>query len=70
MTIKVDVQDWTGLNAGDRVQVFHPKIGPYTATVDTKTADSSVLWVYREGGDRRAFDAREGIKIVPSATGH
>jgi hypothetical protein len=71
MTTKTHVQDWTGLTAGDNVQVFDPRMGPYLATVDTKTDDSSVLWIHRPGGgDRRAFDAREGIEITLAPKHH
>lgn len=58
------VRDWSALSVGDRVVVTEPGRPGCRATVDTKTADSTVVWVVDDGGQRRAFDHREGIDLV------
>lgn len=62
------VQDWTELAANDRVRVIEPGRAAYRATIDTKTLDSSVVWVITDKGYRRAFDVREGVQIVAAST--
>jgi len=57
-------QAWTELEAKDIVRVIEPGRVAYRATIDTKTPDSSVVWVITATGYRRAFDAREGVRIV------
>jgi hypothetical protein len=59
------VQDWTALNFNDRVRVLETGRPAYMASVDTKTEDSSVVWIISDQGVRRAFDAKEGIRILP-----
>ncbi|WP_416429783.1 hypothetical protein [Paenarthrobacter nicotinovorans] len=61
-------QDWTELAAKEIVRVIEPGIAAYRATIDTKTLDSSVVWVITATGYRRAFDAREGVRIVAPST--
>lgn len=58
------VQDWAGLTAGNQVTVTEPGRGSFPARVETKTADSAVVWVIGDGGQRRAFDHREGVKVA------
>ncbi|MDP9696767.1 UNVERIFIED_ORG: hypothetical protein J2X79_004350 [Arthrobacter globiformis] len=58
------VRDWSALSVGDRVVVTEPGRQGFQATVDTKTADSAVVWVVDDGGQRRAFDHREGVDLV------
>jgi hypothetical protein len=58
------VQDWSGLTAGNEVTVTEPGRGSFSARVETKTADSAVVWVIGYGGQRRAFDHREDVKVV------
>lgn len=62
------VQDWTELAANDRVRVIEPGRAAYGATIDTKTLDSSVVWVITDKGYRRAFDVREGVRMVATST--
>jgi hypothetical protein len=63
-------QVWSGLTSGEPVSVTEPGRGAYSARVDTKTEDSAVVWVIDDKGQRRAFDHREGVRIVraPEAT--
>jgi len=61
-------QDWTELEAKDIVRVIEPGRAAYRATIDTKTPDSSVVWVITATGYRRAFDAKEGVRIVAPST--
>ncbi|QSZ51870.1 hypothetical protein RI444_01750 [Paenarthrobacter sp. AT5] len=61
-------QDWTELEAKDIVRVIEPGRAAYRATIDTKTPDSSVVWVITATGYRRAFDAREGVLIIAPST--
>ncbi|APX00422.1 MULTISPECIES: hypothetical protein [unclassified Arthrobacter] len=56
-------QDWTLLAANDPVEVVESNGRRYPAVVDTKTADSTVVWVIDESGSRRAFDYREDVGL-------
>ena len=56
-------QDWSELAEGTKVAITEPRNARYSATVDTKTQDSTVVWVIDGWGHRRAFDYREGIKL-------
>ncbi|MHC6592873.1 hypothetical protein OUO20_05635 [Arthrobacter sp. FX8] len=58
------VRDWSGLSPEDKVVVTEPGRQGYPATIDTKTADSAVVWVIDDGGQRRAFDHREGVELA------
>lgn len=58
------VRDWSALVVGDKVVVTEPGSQGFPATIDTKTADSAVVWVIDVGGQRRAFDHREGVDLV------
>lgn len=62
------VQDWTELAAKDLVRVIEPGRAAYRATIDTKTLDSTVVWVITDTGYRRAFDVREGVQIIAAST--
>jgi hypothetical protein len=57
------VQDWSALSVGDKVVVTEPGHQGFPATIDTKTDDSAVVWVIDDGGQRRAFDHREGVDL-------
>lgn len=59
-----DIRDWSDLDPDDRVAVTEPGRQSYPATIDTKTADSAVVWVIDGGGQRRAFDNREGVELI------
>lgn len=58
------VRDWSALSSEDKVVVTEPGRHGYPATIDAKTADSAVVWVIDEGGQRRAFDHREGVELA------
>ena len=60
----VAVQDWTALDIDVQVTIAEPGRSPYTAKVESKTADSSVIWIVDNDGYRRAFDHREGVEAV------
>lgn len=57
-------QDWTRLASGDPVTVIEADGQRYSAVVDTKTADSTVVWVFDSYGFRRAFDHREDVELT------
>ncbi|HKS03108.1 MAG TPA: hypothetical protein VJS86_15655 [Arthrobacter sp.] len=60
------VQDWARLRAGDHVVVIDEGT-EFPALVDTKTDDSTVVWVVGAAGrPRRAIDYREGVVLVPA----
>ena len=59
----LSVQDWSELAEGTKVAITEHRNTSYPAMVDTKTEDSSVVWVIDGWGHRRAFDHREGIKL-------
>ena len=63
------IQDWTLLAANDAVEVFEGNGRSYPAVVDTKTPDSTVVWVIDESGRRRAFDRREDVRLTVAAEG-
>jgi hypothetical protein len=58
------VQDWSELAEGVKVAITEPNNDSYSAIVDTKTADSAVVWIIDDWGQRRAFDHREGIEFA------
>lgn len=62
-------QDWTVLDANDPVEVVEANGRRYPAVVDTKTADSTVVWVIDTSGCRRAFDYREDVGLTVLAEG-
>jgi len=59
------IEEWSGLMTSQRVSVKEPGREIYTATVDAITVNADVIWIISAGGTRRAFDAREGIRITP-----
>lgn len=68
LTTEHPVQDWSELKIHEPVNVFERGKAGYMAAIDAKTSDSSVVWIITEQGFRRAFDAREGILLVPALT--
>ncbi len=63
------IQDWTLLAADNPVEVVEANGRRYPAVVDTKTDDSTVVWVIDESGSRRAFDCREGVGLFAGGEG-
>lgn len=63
------MQDWTLLDSNDSVEVVEANGRRYPAVVDTKTADSTVVWVIDELGSRRAFHCRENVGLTVVAGG-
>lgn len=61
------LQDWTQLTVGGAVVISERGRAGYPATIDTKTNDSTVVWVVDGSGQRRAFDCREDVvlNVVP-----
>ncbi|MGX9901524.1 hypothetical protein ACW0JT_19415 [Arthrobacter sp. SA17] len=58
-------QNWTWLEAQDDVRVIDPNGQAYAASIDAKTADSSVVWIRRQDiGTRHMLDHRDGTRIV------
>jgi hypothetical protein len=58
-------QDWRKLEPGDEVIVIDDHAHETPGIIDAKTFSSDVVWVVdHKGGGRRAFDHREGIKIL------
>lgn len=57
-------QDWTLLASSDQVTVIEAAARRYSAVVDTKTADSTVVWVVDSYGFRHAFDPREDVELT------
>lgn len=58
-------QDWTELATNDPVIIAEPGRERRRATIDAKTPDSTVVWVIYKDRSRRAFDHREGIRLIP-----
>jgi len=60
-------QDWKKLEPGDEAIVIDDQDHEMPGIVDDKTPGSDVIWVVdHKGGGRRAFDHREGIRILRS----
>ncbi|BCW17400.1 hypothetical protein NtRootA9_01080 [Arthrobacter sp. NtRootA9] len=67
MSPKTVNQDWKKLEPGDAVVVIDADSNESPGIVDCKTTRSDVIWVVdHKGRGRRAFDHREGIKVVRS----
>lgn len=67
MTTKAIKQDWKKLEPGDQVVVIDTNDHESSGIVDAKTATSDVIWIVdHKGRGRRAFDRREGIKVLRS----
>lgn len=65
MKTKQPTQDWKKLEPGDEVIVIDTHNHETSGLVDTKTAGSDVIWIVdHKGRGRRAFDHREGIKVL------
>lgn len=48
----------------DSVEVIEASGRQYSAVVDAKTADSSVVWVIDTSGCRSAFDHRADVELT------
>lgn len=58
-------QDWKKLEPGDEVIVIDNHDHETPGIVDAKTSGSDVIWIVdHKGRGRRAFDHREGIRIL------
>ena len=65
MSIKQIKQDWKKLVPGDQVIVIDTNDDESPGFVDCKTEGSDVIWIVdHTGRGRRAFDHREGIKVL------
>ena len=63
--ISLAPQNWGQLEPQDQVRVIDSSGRSYAAAIDTKTSDSSVVWVRRQDiGTRHMIDHRDGIRIV------
>jgi hypothetical protein len=59
--------DWKKLEPGDEVIVIGTHGHETPGIVDAKTFSSDVIWIVdHKGRGRRAFDHREGIRILRS----
>lgn len=65
MPTKQVKQDWKKLEPGDHVVVIDVDDEESPGVVDCKTSRSDVIWIVdHTGRGRRAFDHREGIKVL------
>lgn len=65
MPIKQVKQDWKRLEPGDHVVVIDVDDEESPGVVDCKTTQSDVIWIVDHSGrGRRAFDHREGVKVL------
>lgn len=65
MKTKKHKQNWKKLEPGDEVVVIEANEDESPGIVDAKTVSSEVIWIVDHGGrGRRAFDHREGIRIL------
>lgn len=65
MKTKHLTQNWKKLMPGDEVIVTDTHDRETPGIVDDKTAGSDVVWIMDHAGrGRRAFDHREGIKVL------
>ena len=65
MPTKQVKQDWKKLEPGDHVVVIDTNDEESPGLVDCKTSHSDVIWIVdHTGRGRRAFDHREGIKVL------
>lgn len=69
MTYQGRVQDWTQLTDGSAVLICERGGAGYPGTIDTKTSDSTVVWVLDSNGQRRAVDYRGGVvlSVLPAS---
>ncbi|MEV7135713.1 hypothetical protein AB0N24_22860 [Arthrobacter sp. NPDC093128] len=60
-------QDWTGLLAGQHVWVRPNDGATFAAVIETKTSNSSAVWILRDDSlqTRQVFGHTEGIHLVP-----
>ena len=67
MPTKEAKQNWKKLEPGDHVVVIDSNDEESAGIVDCKTFGSEVIWIVdRNGRGRRAFDHREGVKVIPT----
>jgi hypothetical protein len=65
MKTKHLTQNWKKLMPGDEVIVIDTQDHETPGIVDDKTPGSDVVWIVdHTGRGRRAFDHREGIKVL------
>lgn len=57
-------QNWTDLQPGERVIVYLDERRNFLATIESKTENSSVVWVLPDGDSRRAYHYREGVFMM------
>lgn len=62
-----ELQDWTALEPGQPVEVRLDNGWSFTATVETKTDTSDVIWVIHDDliRTRQVFCHAEGIRLLP-----
>jgi hypothetical protein len=60
-------QDWTGLLPGQHVWVRPNDGATFAAVIETKTNNSSAVWIPRDDSlqTRQVFGHTEGIHVVP-----
>lgn len=60
-------QDWTGLLPGQHVWVRPNDGATFAAVIETKTSNSSAVWILRDDSlqARQVFGHTEGIHLVP-----
>lgn len=65
MKTKEPKQNWKKLQPGDEVVVIDTDEKESPGLVDAKTPGSDVIWIVdHTGRGRRAFDHREGIRVL------
>ena len=62
-----ELQNWTALEPGQRVEVRLDNGWSFTATVETKTDTSNAVWVIHDDliRTRQVFCHTEGIQLLP-----
>ena len=65
----IEPRNWARLRINDPVTVIEPHGYAYEAVVDSKTPDSSVIWVRRPDiNTRHLIECRDGVRIRPSVS--
>ncbi|MDP9696211.1 UNVERIFIED_ORG: hypothetical protein J2X79_003790 [Arthrobacter globiformis] len=66
-----ELDDWSGLAAGDLVSVLAPRMNAYQAWIDEKTPSSDIIWIRRADlGTRHLIERQDGVLIVRDQGGH
>jgi hypothetical protein len=61
-------QDWAELHAGEDVDLRYPDGRTGKATIDVKSPDSRIVWVFTYAGHgRKMYGNWEGVCLIPSA---